>query len=270
MLRAAFTALLLGTVPAAAVPVDALSESRRMTQAEMAETVDFMVGNAVFALLQAAGHMAADVFRLPVDGERGADDFATFTLLEPRSAAGDQTLVNAIDTWYLSDRLTASTDGTSVPIGPHALDLTRANAITCRMVGADPQGFSDIADAVALAPAARDRCVADYARDRAAFDAILAPFRRPAAAAKSAVRTVYDPAPAELELEATVLSDNRVLEEVGDRLADHYLLPDGVTVRAAPCGSPTAEWKAGEKELVLCYELSAIHAALIIDDIRQR
>lgn len=274
MLRFAVISLLFATVPAAAIPADELDNSRTMTTAEMAEAVDFIVGNAVFSLLHAAGHMAADRMGLPEGGERGADDFAALTLLEPRSAAGDQTLVNAIDTWYLSARLTASADGTLVPIDAHALDLDRANGVTCRMVGADPEGFADIAEAVALAPAARQRCAADYRSARAVFDAAMAPMRAGDGAkspvARSRVKVVYDTAPETLSLEATVLADNRVLEEAGERLAEQYRLPEGLTIRAQTCGLPTTRWDAAKTELVLCYELSALHSALIIGDIQAR
>jgi hypothetical protein len=273
MLRVGF--LLLGltasVAQAATSAVDA-EASDALTDDEKAEIVDFVVGNAVFSLYHQAGHMMMERFGVDAKGgERAADRFATMTLLEPRSGAGDQTLVDAVDSWQLASRETASAAPAGV-LAPdrHTLDGDRAAAIVCDMVGADREGFADLADAAALSAAKRDACVAGYKRERAAFEAAVHPWRRAGDSPIVPLTVAYD-APASLDVaEATMLRDNHVLEEVADRLAEGYTLPEPPSLRARSCGEVTSLFDAKRNELVLCYELSAYHAQLILDDIAAR
>lgn len=93
MFRPLFLAFALSVSAAQAATPDVDVETPQgLSDTQMAELVDFVVGNAVFALYHQAGHMMID--RLGMDrigGEQAADDFAAMTLLEPRTGAGDQT-----------------------------------------------------------------------------------------------------------------------------------------------------------------------------------
>ncbi|MCX5493217.1 DUF4344 domain-containing metallopeptidase [Kaistia dalseonensis] len=263
---------LVATAAQAAAPIVDIASPRELSDSDKAEIVDFVVGNAVFALYHQAGHMMMERYGIAAgNGESGADQFATVTLLEPRSGAGDQTLVDAIDSWHLSSHQTASANGIDVALPDrHALDGERTDAIICDMVGADPQGFSDVADASGLDSAARARCATSYQTVRSRWTDMLKPLRHVDGQAATTIAVTYDEPTDGESVEATILQDNRVLEEVADRLARDFALPSPPTVRAKSCGAVTSLYDAAHNELVLCYELSAYHSDLIIRDIENR
>lgn len=264
-------ALTLSTAQAATPIIDAQVPAP-LSDDEMAEIVDFIVGNAVFALYHQAGHMMMQKFSVNASGgERAADQFAVMTLLDPRSGAGDQTLVDAIDGWRLASHPSASAGSIGLDLPDrHSIDGDRANAIVCDMVGADKDGFADVADAAGLSAEARTQCAQTYHADLAAWTEPMRRYRRAATTPVVSLPVVYDdPADGDVA-EATILQDNRVLEEVATKLADQYALPSPPTVRARSCGDVGSSFDADKNELVLCYELSAYHGQLILRDIERR
>ncbi len=259
---------------AAAPPLIEPRAPHAMNDDDMAEIVDFVVGNAVFALYHQAGHMLMQRYgAVPkgiADAERASDLFAVVTLLDPRSGAGDQTLVDAIDSWKLAspDRVQIAAPDLDQR-DPHAVDGPRAEAIACDMVGADPEGFADIAEASGLDPARRRICGATWKRDQAAWTAALKELPRPKEPG-APFDSIYGPASEEDGPAATILKDNGVLEEVAATLARRFAFAKPPTLRAAACGTPTTRYDAEANELVLCYELSSAHTRLIMRDIEQR
>lgn len=274
MLRPLLLALALSAGTAqAATPADGMTSAPpELTQDQMAEVVDFVVGNAVFTLLHQAGHMMME--RYGVDGaggEKGADEFALQLLIAPRSGAGDQTLIDTVDSWLLSYNQTASTDSHEVVLPDrHAVDAGRARAIVCNMVGDAPEDFSDVADAASLTPEARAGCVLSYRDMAARWQKALAPFAPKAGAAPMTVAVHYDAPTGGPTAESTMLQDNKVLEEVASRLSKAITLPEPPSLRAKSCDSVTASYDAARNEIVLCYEMSAYHSDLILRDIEDR
>ena len=271
---AILASLMLTTmVAAAAAPVVEPRTPRALTEEDTAEVVDFIVGNAVFALYHQTGHFLISRYGAQPKGmseERAADFFATLTLLEPRSGTGDQTLVDAIDSWKLGGPGTLSIVADEAGRrNPHALDEKRTDALICDMVGADPEGFADIADAAGLDPAARRLCGATWKRERAAWTA-GAKGLPPAPAKPQTFAVAYETAAPEDETAATILEDNGVLEEVADSLAQRFAFKNPPTLRAKNCGIATTRFDVEANELVLCYELSTLHAEMIMRDIERR
>lgn len=266
--------LILATGPAgAAAPVIEPKTPRPLTDDDMAEIVDFVVGNAVFALYHQAGHMLMQRYGAVPKGignaERAADLFAVTTLLDPRSGAGDQTIIDAIDSFKLATPDTLSIADPGGGPSPHAIDARRADAITCDIVGADPEGFSDIAEAARLGRTARRACAATWQRDRAAWTAALKAVPRPAAT-PAAWPVDYAEAEDADTAAATMLEDNGVLEEVGERLAARFALAEPLTLEARNCGKATTRYDDRANGLVLCYELATVHQHRIMRDIERR
>lgn len=254
-----------------AVPAVEPEMPSSLTDDELAEIVDFVVGNAVFTLYHQAGHMMAVRYGDGPDDERHADRFAAITLLEPRSGAGDQTLVDAIDSYRLAAHQQDGESGLPLPApDSHALDAARAEAIACDMIGADPVGFADVAEAIALSRDKRSACEANWRADLAAWRDSLRAIRRAGDAPGSALPVAYDPPVDKDVAEATILQDNHVLEEVAAKLGTTYDFPSPPTVRATHCGEASSRFDAVRNELVLCYELSARHGQLILRDIESR
>lgn len=268
-------AVLSSTVTAsAAAPLIEPKTPRAMTEEDVAEIVDFVVGNAVFALYHQAGHMLMERAEAVPKGignaERAADAFAALMLLEPRSGAGDQTMVDAIDSFKLSgpDALSIAAPNLS-QTDPHAVDATRAAALICDLVGTDPQGFADIAEASGLDAAQKRLCGATWKREQTAWTTALRGIPKPGAAPVS-LDTRYDPADEADGAVATILEDNRVLEEVAEKLASRFAFAEPPSLRTETCGEPTTRYDRKANELVLCYELSAAQAHLIMSDIERR
>ncbi|HWJ71688.1 MAG TPA: DUF4344 domain-containing metallopeptidase [Kaistia sp.] len=258
----------------AAAPMIEPMTPHAMTDDDMAEIVDFVVGNAVFALYHQAGHMLMQhegaVPKAIGNPERTADAFAAVMLLDPRSGAGDQTMVDAIDSFKLSGMDTLSIAAPTLSqLDPHAVDKERAAALVCDLVGADPQGFADIADAAGLDAAQKRLCGATWKREQAAWTAAFAAIPKPGKA-PTALATRYDQADDANGAAATILEDNRVLEEVAEKLADHFAFAAPPSLRAENCSVPTTRYDHKANELVLCYELSTAHTHLIMRDIERR
>jgi hypothetical protein len=260
------------SVAQAATPDFAAEPPQDLTEAHLAEIVDFVIGNAVYALHHQAGHMMMQRYGVASDGgELAADDFAVLTLLEPRSGAGDQTLIDAIDSWMLSNHLTASVQ--PEPIGPadaHGLDAERASNLICDMVGANEMDFNDLAEAASLTPAARAACAATYQKKRALWTDGLQAIARSPDTPPTPITVTYDEPTGGEVAELTILHDNRVLEEVAQRLTNKFALVPPPSIRATSCGSATSSYDADRHELVLCYELASHHAEQILRDISGR
>jgi hypothetical protein len=264
-------ALSVSVAQAATPNIDA-EPPQDITDAHLAEVVDFVVGNAVYALYHQAGHMMMQRHGVLADGgEQAADDFAVLTLLEPRSGAGDQTLIDAIDSWMLSNHLTASAQPEAIGLSDrHALDADRANNIVCDMVGANATDFADLAEAASLTPEARTACASSYQQKRSLWTEGLKPFRRAADAPAMTVSVTYEQPTGGEVAEETILRDNHVLEEVATRLANDFTLSPAPSIRARSCGSATSSYDAEKNELVFCYELASYHAEQILRDIAGR
>lgn len=264
-------ALLLSVSAEAAVPDIEPKAPDQLTDEEMAEIVDFIVGNAVFTLYHQAGHMMAMRHGLGPADEDAADRFAAITLLEPRSGAGDQTLVDAIDSYRLAAHQQDAAAGGRVSLPDvHSVDEARASAIACDMVGADPAGFSDIAEAMGLPAQKRAACAEKWREAVDQWKIALKSVLRPAGGTGAALPIAYDPPIDQDIAEATILEDNHVLEEVAAKLGATYDFASPPKVRAMHCGEETSRYDADRNELVLCYELSAYHGQLILRDIESR
>lgn len=259
----------------AAIPMIEPKAPRALSDDDLAEIVDFVVSNAVFALYHQAGHMMMERYGANPKGvgdpERAADLFAITTLLDPRSGSGDQTLVDALDSWRLqpAPRLDIAADATRDD--PHGLDAARADALGCDLVGADPKEFSDIADMLDFTVARRRLCGARWKHDHTAW--IKALKRVGALSGGKAGKpfaVAYDPAEDADAAAAAILKDNDTLEEVAGRLASRLSLAAPPLIRAAHCGAPTTRFDAERNELVFCYERATADARLITDDIRHR
>jgi len=264
-------ALSVSAAQAAAPNIEA-EEPQGLSDSQMAEVVDFVVGNAVFALYHQAGHMFMERYGLEaIGGEQAADDFSVMVLLEPRTGAGDQTLVDAIDSLMLLSPRTATTQPDSLGLpDKHSVDAPRASAIICDMVGSNPKDFADIADAAALSQSDRADCAASYAQKRAQWDRALEPLRRGSDKSLAPFPVAYEPPTGNEVAELTILHDNKVLEEVATRLAGDFDLANPPTLRAKSCGATTSSYDAARNEIVLCYELSSYHAELILRDLEAR
>ncbi len=235
-----------------------------LSEEQQTESVQFVLGNAIFVLFHEGGHMLVSEFGLPVLGkeEDAVDSLSTLMLLEAGSEELDQAISDAADGWFLSDAA-MSPEAEYAFWDEHSVDPQRAYSIVCMMVGQDAARFKEFAEGAEF-PADREaKCVDDYAKAKASWEGVLEP-NKAAEGAVSNVDIVYDePASEELKPYAEWLKEADVLGILKVALADPYNLSDGITFRATTCGQVNAFWNPGTREVTYCYELAEFHAGLI-------
>lgn len=127
----------------------------------------------LFIMMHELGHALVDTYDLPITGreEDAVDDLATLTLID---SGASNAAVEAAIFWILSD------DGQYSDAkfaDEHSLNAQRFYATLCTVYGSDPEGWSVIVDEGYLTPDRGERCVHEYPRKDAAWDALLGPWR---------------------------------------------------------------------------------------------
>ncbi|NJL31643.1 MAG: hypothetical protein HC898_08445 [Phycisphaerales bacterium] len=57
---------------------------------------------------------------------------------------------------------------------------------------------------------------------------------------------------------------------MAEHVADTFILPEPITIRAEACGQENAFWLSDDRAIVLCYELVAWQFSVIVEDILAR
>lgn len=128
----------------------------------------------LFIMMHELGHALVDTYDLPITGreEDAVDDLATLTLID---SGASNAAVEAAIFWILSD------DGQYTDAkfaDEHSLNAQRFYATLCTVYGSDPEEWSTIVEYGYLSPERGERCVHEYPRKEAAWDALLGPWRK--------------------------------------------------------------------------------------------
>ena len=147
-------------------------------------------------------------------------------------------------------RTRASTPTTSSDFyDEHSLDLQRAYAITCLMVGNDPERFEEAADYMEMDADRQEGCANDYAQ----FEVSLSACSAPISARTSRSRSIYDEAGADYDWAEQLA---QALEDSGkDRRrisATSFALPNAIAIRATLCGEANAYLRPGQPSRCWC------------------
>lgn len=230
------------------------------SEAQMAEAWDFSMHDAAFTMYHEIGHLLVGELELPVLGkeEDAADALAVVLLLNDQDDEIEafNTLIDSADGWYFN---AVNSTGSGVDdfsyYDEHSLDIQRAYAMVCMMVGKDPEGFSQAADVYELDQDRRDGCVGTYEQAYSAWTALLEPHQvtdEPGAE----ISVVYDDYGDYGEV-AHELQSREVMEKAAALVSSRYLLPRPITFRATLCGQANAYYSPGDGEITYCYELAA-------------
>lgn len=255
-LRAALAGLVLG------ITILGPARGEELTEDEAAEAMDFAIHDAAFTVYHEVGHMLVDQLRLPVLGkeEDAADALATILLLDDKSDEIEtfNTLIDTVDGWYFNAvRTTGSGVDELSYYAEHSLDIQRAYAMVCLMVGADPKEFGETADIYEIEAEQQAACAGTYAQARNSWNALLQPHISDTPADNIVVR--YEEA-GDFSRFAEELQSRRILEKAAELVGGKYQLPQPITMRATPCGVQNAFYDPSTSEIIYCYELaSAMH-----------
>jgi len=135
---------------------------------------------AVGSFYHELGHMAIDIYDLPVTGreEDVADQLAAYWLLEPvdgeLNADYVQTAKDTAEVWNLTGAAPEDLDEASFA-DEHTLDQARAYNWQCWIYGSDPQANADIVSNGLLPEERADRCESEYDQLSRGWAALIEP-----------------------------------------------------------------------------------------------
>ena len=234
------------------------TRTKKMSQQEQQDLVEFVAGNMLFVGFHEMGHALVSQLRLPVLGreEDAADSFATLAMLEEGTEFSVNVLVQAARGWFLMDRRDRKLREMLSFYDEHGLDQQRAYAIVCLMVGSNAEDFKVLADWVQMPPARQKTCRNDYSAAKFAWETVLKTYLRPSGQAKSTIDVVYEPGSGNLDTYYRSFRAIRFLETLSDHTSDRFVLPRPIAITARNCGDSNAWWDAGTLKVTLCYEMA--------------
>ncbi len=263
----ALGALLAATPAKAELPtlLEGLSEQ------QIRDTMDFVVGNLMFVMFHEAGHMMIDEFDLPVLGkeEDSVDMLSSVILLKDEDEYTNQALESTAAAWVLAakDGETAGADLAFWDV--HGLDRQRAYNVACLAYGKNPERFSAFADALELPDQRRYGCGQEYQDIEKGWSKVLAEHVMPIGGILQFPVTYEPTENPQLQFYANVMKGANVLGVLEQVLSDDFIFEDGIRVTAKECGFVNAYWSPADRELVFCYELMGMHAELFTRQFRQ-
>jgi hypothetical protein len=196
---------------------------------------------------------------LPVLGkeEDAADALAVILIL--KNTVDDiemfNTLIDAADGWYLQAEQTTGEGVDDLSYyDDHSLDIQRAYAMVCMMVGADAGEFAETADIYELDADRQAACSGVYEQAESSWMAVLEPHI--ATEPGPEIPIIYGDA-GDYEIFAEELKSRRIFENLAEFLETNFALPAGISIEAVQCGQPNAFYDWGEHKMTYCYELAA-------------
>jgi hypothetical protein len=235
----------------------------------LADAMEFAMHDATFTLYHEIGHMLVGELGIPVLGkeEDAADALATIWLLTDETDDDSyNALIDASDGWYFNAvKSTGSGLEDLSYYDDHSLDIQRAYAMVCMMVGADPEAFKETADGYEMSEDTQEGCALTYEQAVTSWDKLLEPHLVDDEEG-APIEIIYDD-PGEYEVFADELKERGILEHAAELVTSWYVLPEKVTIRATQCGEPNAYYYPGAREINYCYELAEHMFYLYLYDI---
>jgi hypothetical protein len=226
---------------------------------------NFVLGNLEFVLLHEMAHRIIEDFDVPVLGpqEPAADYLAAVALLRvdrfnvERSDRARAFLVSTAEAFEMSWEAGQRTRAEIPYWSAHALGIQRFYQITCLIYGADPERFRRLPTRTGLPEIRKQGCPAEFARASRAMEWLLAEYGRSATdSVEPRVSVLYEPSPSRANQRIVdVVRASGVVENTARRIDESFALPEPAQIVLRRCGRAEAGWRAGTRQLVVCYEL---------------
>ncbi len=230
--------------------------NRGKTPQQIKDGVEFVTGNVLFILGHETAHALISEMGIPVLGreEDAADALATIVALKMSNSFADRVVVNAARGWFLSDQRDRKDGVSTTYYDEHGMDLQRAYAIVCLLVGGQPEKFASLANEVKLPKERQDSCQGDYSNASWSWERVLEPHRRKPEDPKTKIEVNYA-APGEFATLAALGRRLQILETVAEWLSEDYVWRRPISLEMQQCGSPGARWDVLTRKIVVCYEV---------------
>jgi hypothetical protein len=228
------------------------------TERQRRDSIEFVLGNVLFAVAHEVGHMLVSRMELPVLGreEDAVDAFAVVTGLKLGNAFSDRILTASAHAWFMSEARDKKEKIKTVYYDEHGLDEQRAYNIVCLMVGSSPEKFSPLADKAKLPAERQGTCQFDFSNASWSWEKVLTPHIRKPDQPKTPITAVYADNK-EYEFIKRAFTQMRLLETLAEHLSDQYVWPEPVGFEMRTCdGDPNARWTPIQRKVVVCYELA--------------
>lgn len=234
------------------------------------DAMTFALHDAAFTIYHEIGHLLVGELGLPVLGkeEDAVDAWATIWMLEfDEDEDSYDALIDAADGWYFNavkstgsgiDDLSYSSD--------HSLDIQRAYAMVCFMVGKDPEVFGETADIYEIGKDRQEDCAYTYEQAMVSWMSLLEPHLLEDDARPSKIKVIYEDA-GEYDNVAEALKAYGIIDYAAEVVSQSFALPRPVTFRATQCGEPNAFYSPSDGEVIYCYELGEYMYAMYLYDI---
>ena len=241
----------------------ASASAQDLTKDQIQSADEFAVNNTWFVLYHELGHMLIDQLGIPVLGkeEDAVDNIATYSLLAQDSEDADQALMDATYGWVLADQSVDSFENADF-YDEHSLDLQRAYAITCLMVGNDPERFKDAADYMEMDPDRQESCANDYAQVEQSLIALLSPY----IGKGEPISVAYEDPGEDYGWAEDILKRSKILEKTAEDIGTSFNLPRPITIHATLCGEANAFYDPDKDRVLVCYELLGDYFNMLAND----
>ncbi len=261
-------AALAGLLCCATLAVPAYAQDA--TEDPAVAAMDFAMHDAAYTMYHEIGHLLVSELGLPVLGkeEDAADALAVILLLNDEENPDEafNTLIDSADGWYFN---AVKSTGEGVEdfsyYDEHSLDIQRAYAMVCMMVGFNPTDFKETADIYELDQDRQDACAYTYNQALDSWNTVLQPhFNNGDPGAE--ITVTYDDA-GDFSQFADELKSRQILERAAALVTTKFHLPNPVSFRGTLCNQANAFYSPSDHQITYCYELAADMYGLYINDI---
>lgn len=251
--------------PAGAAGAADEPDLEKLSEKQLEEMVEFVVGNSLFILYHEAGHMLVSEFELPVLGreEDAVDALSSILMLEADDETSDNAIMDAADGWFLSGEATAAAEEEEVFWGAHGIDEQRAWAIVCLMAGHNYDDFSTFIDSIEFPEDRREECKEEYRQKRNAWFSLLNPHKAKPGGKTRFTITYEDVKDEDLKLYADMVREADMLSIIKETFSGLYAIKDGIKLTAKSCGEANAYWSPDDREITFCYEFAQFYGKLV-------
>jgi hypothetical protein len=261
--------MLVALVALLSTAITAWAQDDNFSEDDIAAALEFSMGDAAYTMYHEIGHMLVHELGLPVLGkeEDAADTLAVIMLLNDDSDENSYIrLIDAADGWYFkAHNQDISSMADLAYYDEHSLNIERAYAMACMMLGKDQDYFGSVGDFYNIDQDSRDSCAYTYEEAETAWNSVLEPHLL-ADEAGADIEVIYEePAPG-YEVYAQALQDDRILEHAAELVTSTYVLPRPIVFRAKMCDEANAYYSYGG-EVTYCYEVAEEMANLYLSDV---